>query len=53
MGTDRKASVMEERASFPLLLQCDQRLSVPWVKSRLTDTKERFILSVEKEGGCK
>jgi hypothetical protein len=53
MGTDRKASVIEERASFPMLLQYDQRLAAPYVKSRLTDGKKRSILSVEKEGGCK
>lgn len=50
MGPDRKASVMEERASSPLLLQCDQRLSAPYVKSRLTDGKKRSILSVEMGG---
>jgi hypothetical protein len=51
MGTDRKASVMERRASSPLLLQYDQRLSAPYVKSRLTDGKKRSILSVEMGGG--
>ena len=35
MGPDRKASIMEELAFFPLLLQYDQRLSAPYVKSRL------------------
>jgi len=53
MGTDRKASVMEERASFPLLLQCDQRLADRSLGSPLAHGKKRLILSVEKEGGCK
>lgn len=44
---------MEERAPSPLLLQCDQRLSAPYVKSRLTDGKKRSILSVEMGGQMK
>ena len=46
MGTDRKASVIEERASFPLLLQYDQWLADRSLGSPLTHGKKRLILSV-------
>ena len=51
MGTDRKATVMEERASFPLLLQSDQRLDDPSPGSPLAHGKKRLILSVCLEKG--
>jgi len=46
MGPDRKASVMEERASSPLLLQYDQRPADLFPGSRLTDGERRVLLSV-------
>ena len=46
MGPDRKASVIEERASFPLLLKYDQRLADRSLGSPLAQGKKWLILSV-------
>jgi len=46
MGTDRKASVMEERASSPMLPPGDQRPADRSLGSPLAHGKKRLILSV-------
>jgi hypothetical protein len=52
MGPDRKASVMEERASSPLLPPGDQRPADRSLGSPLTHGERRVILSVGLERGA-